>query len=191
MTTFLTHPAIPLAIAFGLGRETISSRLLLAGIAASIIPDLDVLAFRIGIPYASAFGHRGFSHSLLFALIVAVTGAGLARYLTSTPKHAFWFLFVAVASHGILDAFTNGGLGVAFLWPFSSERYFSPVQPIKVAPLNLARFLSPGGDIRTVVRSSVGLVPAFGCYARQSFNQSALGANPSRHRTCAKSRAVQ
>jgi len=145
VTTILTHPAVPLAVAFGLGREKISSRLLLAGVAASIIPDLDVLAFRIGIPYASVFGHRGFSHSLLFALVVAIVGAALARYLSSKPKRAFWFLFVAVASHGVLDALTNGGLGVAFLWPFSSERFFAPVQPIEVAPLRFSRFLSPRG----------------------------------------------
>lgn len=145
MTTILTHPAVPLAIALGLGLERISSRLLLAGVTASIIPDLDVLAFRIGIPYASAFGHRGFSHSLLLALVIAVVGAALARYLSSTPKRTFCFLFVAVASHGILDALTNGGLGVAFLWPFSNERFFAPVQPIEVAPLRLSRFLSPRG----------------------------------------------
>lgn len=145
MTTIFTHPAIPLAIAFGLGRETISRRLLLAGVVVSIIPDLDVLAFRIGIPYASAFGHRGFSHSLLFALVVAIAGAGLARYLSSTPKRAFCFLLVAVASHGVLDAFTNGGLGVAFLWPFSDERFFAPVQPIMVSPIGIAGFLSQRG----------------------------------------------
>jgi len=153
VTTILTHPAVPLAIALGLGRERISSRLLFAGVAASVIPDLDVLAFRIGIPYASAFGHRGFSHSLLLALVVAVIGAALARYLSSTPKRAFWFMFAAVASHGILDALTNGGLGVAFLWPFSSERFFAPVQPIEVAPLRLSRLLSPRG--LSVLRSEV------------------------------------
>jgi inner membrane protein len=140
-------------MAFGLGREAISARLMLVGVVASIVPDLDVLAFRLGIPYASAWGHRGFSHSLLFALIVAVVGAGLARYLFSTPKQTFWFLLLAVASHGILDAFTNGGLGVAFLWPFSSERFFSSVRPIEVAPLGFSRFLTPKGLV--VLRSEI------------------------------------
>jgi inner membrane protein len=145
MPTVFTHPVIPLAMAFGLGKEVISKRLLAAGVVASVVPDLDVLAFRLGIPYAAEFGHRGFSHSMLFALIVAIIGASLARSLRSTPRRSFWFLFVAVASHGILDAFTNGGLGIAFLWPFSGERFFAPIQPIEVAPLGLSRFLSQKG----------------------------------------------
>ncbi len=136
MPTILTHPAIPLTIAWGLGREVISKRLLAVGVIASVLPDLDVLAFRLGIPYAAEFGHRGFSHSLLFALIAAIVGASLVRLLHTTFKRAFWFLFVAMASHGILDAFTNGGLGVAFLWPVSDQRFFlPPFNPSRWRPL--------------------------------------------------------
>jgi inner membrane protein len=145
MPTILTHPAAPLAIAWGLGREVISTRLLAVGVITSVVPDLDVLAFRLGISYAAEFGHRGFSHSLLLALIVAAIGASSVRPLHTTSKRAFWFLLVAMASHGILDALTNGGLGIAFLWPFSGERFFAPFQPIEVAPLGLSRFLSPKG----------------------------------------------
>ncbi len=165
MPTILTHPAVPLAIAYGLGRGAISNRLLAAGVVAAIIPDLDVLAFRLGVPYAAEFGHRGFSHSLVFALIIAIVGASLARSLLCTPKQAFGFLFIATASHGILDAFTNGGLGVAFLWPFSGERFFAPFQPIEVAPLGLSRFLSMKG--LTVLWSEILWVwfPVFGVAA--------------------------
>lgn len=58
MSTILTHPAAPLAITWGLGRGVISKRLLHFGMVASMIPDLDVEAFRLGIPYAAQFGHR-------------------------------------------------------------------------------------------------------------------------------------
>jgi inner membrane protein len=165
LPTILTHPAVPLAIAYGLGKGVISNRLMAAGVAAATVPDLDVLAFRLGIPYAAEFGHRGFSHSLVFALIIAIVGASLARSLFCTPKQAFGFLFIATASHGILDAFTNGGLGVAFLWPFSSERFFAPFQPIEVAPLGLSRFLSVKG--LTVLWSEILWVwfPVFGIAA--------------------------
>ncbi len=145
MPTILTHPAVPLALSLAAGRKVVSTRLLLAGIAVSALPDVDVVAFRLGIPYAAEFGHRGFSHSLLFALIVAMVGAALFRLLVSTPGRAFGFLFAAVASHGILDAFTNGGLGIAFLWPFSAERFFAPLQVIEVSPIGLSRFLSDRG----------------------------------------------
>ena len=153
MPTFLTHPVVPLAIAMGLGRSTVSKSLVAAGIVASVLPDLDVLAFHAGIPYAAEFGHRGFSHSLMFALCVAVLCAVFAPLLRSGRWRAFWFVFLAAASHGILDAFTNGGLGIAFLWPFSPERFFAPFQPIEVAPLGLARFLSARGF--TVIRSEL------------------------------------
>ena len=145
MPTILTHPAVPLALRLGFGRKTVSTRLLMVGIFASILPDLDVVAFRLGIPYAAEWGHRGFSHSLAFALLVAVIGAILARAQRTTAKRAFWFLFFAVASHGLLDAFTNGGLGIAFLWPISTERFFLPWHPVEVAPLRLSRFLSQRG----------------------------------------------
>ena len=145
MPTALTHPVVPLALAWGLGHDVISKRLLAVGIVAAVVPDLDVLAFRLGISYSAEFGHRGFSHSLLLALIVGLVGASLAKPLHSTFRRSFWFLFIAMASHGILDAFTNGGLGIALLWPFSGERFFAPFQPIEVAPLGVSRFLSLRG----------------------------------------------
>ena len=58
---------------------------------------------------------------------------------------AFLFLFAAISSHGLLDTLTNGGLGIALLWPWSEHRYFMPFHPIEVAPLGLSRFLSERG----------------------------------------------
>lgn len=145
MPTILTHPVVPLAIAMGLGRKAVPKNLIAAGIVASVLPDLDVLAFHAGIPYAAEFGHRGFSHSLLFALCLAALGAAFAPFLQSGRWRAFWFVFLAAASHGILDAFTNGGLGIAFLWPISDARFFAPLRPIEVSPLGLSRFLSARG----------------------------------------------
>ena len=102
MPTVLTHPAIPLAIGLGLGRDVIPTPLLIAGVAVSVMPDLDVLAFRYGISYASNFGHRGFSHSLLFAVVLALLGAGAFRYSRTSFGRVFAFLFLAAVSHGIL-----------------------------------------------------------------------------------------
>ena len=145
MPTVFTHPAIPLVIGLGLGKDVIPTPLLISGIAVSVLPDLDVLAFRYGISYASNYGHRGFSHSLLFALILALLGASAFRYFQTSFGRAFLFLFLAAVSHGILDAFTNGGLGIAFLWPWSTERFFVPMQVIQVSPIGISRFLSLRG----------------------------------------------
>ncbi len=145
MPTALGHSAVPLALGLGLGRPVVSGRLLAAGVAASVLPDADVVAFRLGIPYAAEFGHRGASHSLVFAAVAALLAASCYRLLWSRFRTAFLFVFVAVASHGLLDAFTNGGLGVALFWPFSLERYFAPVRAIEVAPIGVSRFLSRRG----------------------------------------------
>ena len=144
MPTFLSHPAVPLALGAGLGERVVSRRLLAAGVAASVIPDLDVVGLRLGIPYEAALGHRGATHSLVFAAAVAVVGAALHRALDSRARTAFAFLFVAGASHAVLDALTSGGLGVALLWPFSDARYFAPVRPIPVAPLGVHGVLARG-----------------------------------------------
>lgn len=145
MPTIFSHPAVPLALGFGLGKELVSRRLLLAGVTASILPDLDVVAFSLGIPYEHEFGHRGFSHSFVFAALVALLGACAHRWLHSSFGRAFIFLFLATASHGMLDALTNGGLGIAFLWPWSDERYFLRYQVIEVSPIGPSQFFSRWG----------------------------------------------
>ncbi|HSY28558.1 MAG TPA: metal-dependent hydrolase [Burkholderiaceae bacterium] len=147
MPTILTHTAVPLALGIGLGRSVVSRRLFATGIAASMLPDLDVVAFRFHIPYADSFGHRGISHSLVFALCAALVALIFAPQLKSKskPVTAFLFVGIAMASHGLLDMFTNGGLGVALWWPISAERVFAPWRVIEVSPIGLRGIFSERG----------------------------------------------
>ncbi len=48
-------------------------------------------------------------------------------------------------SHGLLDALTDGGLGIAFFAPFNETRYFFPWRPIMVSPIGLSQFFSSWG----------------------------------------------
>jgi inner membrane protein len=144
MPTIFTHPAVPLALGLALGRKTLSPRLIAAGAFASILPDFDSIAFKLGIAYADQFGHRGASHSLLFALAVGFIGAAAAPWLRTTRWRAMWFLALCTASHPLLDALTNGGLGVALLWPWSHERIFAPWRPIAVSPIGIGFFSARG-----------------------------------------------
>jgi len=122
--------------------------LLIAGIIVSVLPDLDVISFHFHLPYAQDFGHRGASHSLLFAGLLALLGASAFYFFRASITRVFSFLFLAAASHGLLDAFTNGGSGIAFFWPFSATRYFAPFHPIEVSPLTLSRIMSARlGDV--------------------------------------------
>lgn len=142
MPTVLTHPAVPMAMGFVLGRKTAPPALTIAGIAVSILPDLDILTWHLGIPLSHEYGHRGFSHSILFAALAALIGARLLKGYGIPWTLALGFLFISCISHGVMDAFTNGGHGIAFYWPWSKTRYFAPYRVIQIAPIHLERILS-------------------------------------------------
>ncbi|MDR1075372.1 MAG: metal-dependent hydrolase [Xanthomonadaceae bacterium] len=144
MTTIVTHALVPLAVGLGLGPKLVPPRLLLVGCLAAMLPDADVVAFRFGIVYSDILGHRGLSHSLLFAAIVGLFATCTCRFLKSRTLPTFLFVTGAVASHIALDMVTNGGLGVALLWPWSEERFFAPWRPVEVSPF-LRRFFSERG----------------------------------------------
>ncbi len=113
-----------------------------------MLPDIDVIGFRFGVRYGDFLGHRGFTHSLVFAGLLAsaaLIAVSVTRFREPRSAWSWMYVFTATASHGILDAFTNGGLGIALLAPFDNTRYFFPVRPIVVSPIGLSRFLSEGG----------------------------------------------
>jgi inner membrane protein len=118
-------------------------------VVCAVIPDLDILGFFFGLPYGHVLAHRGFFHSPFFNLIVAY--AAMAAFFREMESYSsewfryFLYLFLVGASHGLLDALTTGGLGVAFLAPFDSTRYFLPWTPLPVSPIRIRSFLSRWG----------------------------------------------
>lgn len=136
MPSVFSHPSVPLAISVGLGRNTIPRSLLWLGVAASVIPDVDVVSWWLGIPFGSPWGHRGFTHSLCFAALLALACCGLWQYGRQHPLRVFSFIFIAAASHGLLDACNLRGNGVMLLWPFSDELWHSPWRFIAISPLD-------------------------------------------------------
>jgi len=145
------------------GRSVAVAPAMIAFSALSLAPDLDIIAFRFGIPYAAPFGHRGAAHSLCVAVALASIAAGATRLTREqvaggpTPT-SLWLLCASVAvSHALLDTLTDGGLGVALLWPVSNRRYFAPWRPIPVAPIG-ARMLT-GRGLRVVVTEALQFAP--------------------------------
>lgn len=134
------------------------------------MPDLDVVAFRLDIPYGAALGHRGFSHSLLFAVLVAPGFAWLSGVGLREPRGAIrpygivcLLALLAVTSHGLLDALTDAGLGVGFFIPFSDERFFFAWRPLMTSPIGVDAFLSRRG-LAIVMSELVWIVlPALAC----------------------------
>jgi len=103
--------------------------------ALALLPDIDVVGFMRGVPYGATWGHRGATHSLAFAFVGGVFVAGTARWRHRPLLRALVFASLVLASHGLLDTMTDGGLGAALLWPFRLTRYFAPWRPIIVAPI--------------------------------------------------------
>lgn len=129
----MSHAVVPLAAALVLGPQRISRPVMFTGMALAMLPDLDVVSFLLGIDYADQFGHRGASHSLFAATLIA--GVITAVIRPSRWRLVFAFLFASMASHGLLDTLTDGGLGAALFWPLSDARIFAPVTPIAVSPI--------------------------------------------------------
>lgn len=144
MPTILTHLAVPLAWRVAKRRQPPDARTVVAGMGLAVIPDADVVAFAAGIPYASVLGHRGFTHSVAFALVTALLALAWLRPVRSRLLPVGIFLFVAAVSHPLLDGLTNGGLGVALFWPWSDARWFAPWRPVTVSPIG-AHFFSARG----------------------------------------------
>ena len=149
MPTAISHAAVAVAAGIAFAPRDVPTYFWPLSIVCSTIPDADVIAFSFGIPYGHFFGHRGFFHSPFFALLLSVFLVGLFfREIGIFSRQWFFyfiFFFLLSASHGVLDAFTNGGLGIALLSPFNNTRYFFPWTPIMVSPIGIQGFFSTWG----------------------------------------------
>jgi inner membrane protein len=116
----------------GSGARGVAAWALITG--AAILPDIDLVLPAIGVPDSLTLGHRGATHSLIFALIIA---AGITLVLAAAQlpvRRIAIAATAAIGSHALLDTLTRGP-GVAWLWPFSSVRL--PTLPIlPIAPVD-------------------------------------------------------
>ena len=147
MPSAFTHAFSAVALGTAFGRKKIL-KLTIIGAICSAIPDLDVIAFSFGIPYESVWGHRGITHSFFFAAILSIVVMLLFYKNLSLSKEwgiLFLYFFLATSLHPLLDALTNGGLGVAFFAPFENSRYFFSFRPIRVSPMSVERFFTMRG----------------------------------------------
>jgi inner membrane protein len=120
--------------------------LIALGAVLAVLPDIVVVGLAFGWGLDHPFGHRGLSHSLLAAGLAAGVAAIAVRARAGERRGVVWLvLAAAAASHGLLDALTNGGRGVAFLAPFSAARWHFPVRPIEVSPIGVREFFTRRG----------------------------------------------
>jgi inner membrane protein len=147
MPSVFSHAVAAVALGRSYTSERLPLRFWVLSAACAAAPDMDVMGKRLGIEYTEMLGHRGFTHSILFAAILSALIVLLAfrKPLAGLSKfRLLLFFFLATLSHGILDAMVDGTLGVAFLAPFVDARYFLPFRPIVSSPVGWS-FLSLQG----------------------------------------------
>ena len=145
MPTVMTHAIVGVAAGTVMPFARRRTVFWIASAVLPMLPDLDVLGRPLGIPFLGVWGHRGISHSLLAAIILGTAAAALVhRRIDARPLPLALYFTVITASHGILDALTNGGPGVAFFAPADTARYFFGWRPLPVSPL-ASHFFSEWG----------------------------------------------
>jgi inner membrane protein len=145
MPTIFSHAIFASSIGSAYREAYQQTRFWILTAICAMLPDADAIAFAFGVRYESMFGHRGITHSIVFAIIVGIIVSSVFYRHSEIPKLKLASYFALVtATHPFLDMFTNGGLGVALFAPFSAERFFSPWRPIEVSPIGLD-FFSDGG----------------------------------------------
>lgn len=134
MSSVLGHGLAGLAVYKGLEDPARLPRgwkgaLLAVGLGAA--PDLDVLAL---IAFPGAFSHRGATHSLVFAVGLALVSAFLICLRRWPELPRVWLgLTLVCAVHPLLDYLMGCGPAVPLLWPFYDQGFLSPVQVVPTA----------------------------------------------------------
>ena len=164
MASIFGHAVAAIALGAGFSKKLTSPKFWLLAAVCAIIPDADVIGFSFNIQYNSFWGHRGFSHAIVFAIGFGFLISFLFyRAYFFTRKGLVYSLFFTLCtlSHAVLDALTTGGLGVAFFAPFNNTRYFLPWRPIQVSPIGAARFFSQKG-IKVILSELIWIgIPSF------------------------------
>ena len=105
--------------------------LLLVLVFAAMVPDIDYYPLLWGDLQLANYNHQGFTHSLVFVLLVSVGIALIGQWLgAGKATRLYPFVVLAAASHLMLDFLTFDGrepVGIPLLWPFSDARFNAPM----------------------------------------------------------------
>ncbi|MBK8429572.1 MAG: metal-dependent hydrolase [Lewinellaceae bacterium] len=121
----LTHIALGACMGEAFAGKTVGRKAMLWGALAQSIPDIDFVAVLWMDTPSSLLAHRGFTHSILFALLITPFMALLAERWHRPHNISLrrWILFFGsvILVHIFIDAFNNYGVG--WLEPFSRHRF--------------------------------------------------------------------
>ncbi|WP_343634086.1 metal-dependent hydrolase [Fluviicola sp.] len=124
----LTQIVLGAAVGEAVAGRKMGAKAALWGAIGGTIPDLDVFLRFFYDPLDAALVHRGFSHSLLFAILGGIILTWVSMKLSKKDYgRKTWFLlwFLSIVTHPMLDIFTN--YGTQFFWPFDWRLTFNSV----------------------------------------------------------------
>jgi inner membrane protein len=152
----LTQIVLGAAVAEAIGGRQMGNKAAMWGAIAGTIPDLDVFIRAMAHPIDGELLHRGFSHSIVFALLAAPVLGWLIHRLYKRryeQKTWIWLFFGSIITHPMLDMFTN--YGTQFFWPFDWRVSFNSVfviDPLYTLPFGIlllvALFLKRDSSLR-------------------------------------------
>jgi inner membrane protein len=121
----LTHIVLGAAVGEAVLGRKVGNKAMLWGAFAASVPDFDVAITSLFNPVDALFVHRGFSHSLVFAIVIAPILGYIISKIHKEPKEVgfrqWTFLsLVAILSHSLIDCFNT--YGTELLAPFSNAR---------------------------------------------------------------------
>lgn len=138
----LTQIVLGAAVGEAVLGKKIGNRAMLWGAIAGTIPDLDVIARYLTDTITATEMHRGFSHSIIFSIIMAPILGWLVHQIKKRPdvgwKGWSWLFFWGLFTHPLLDAFTTWG--TQLFWPFETRLAFNNI--FVIDPLYTLPFLT-------------------------------------------------
>ena len=137
----LTQIVLGAAVAEAVVGKNVGNRAVLYGAIAGTIPDLDVLATTFTDTLTATEIHRGFTHSILFSLLLASPLGWLLSKIEHKANLSWkqWSLmfFLCLVTHPLLDAFTTWG--TQLFWPLDLRLAFKSI--FVIDPLYTLPFL--------------------------------------------------
>ena len=149
----LTQVVLGAAVGEAVLGKKVGNRAMLWGAIAGTIPDLDVAARFLTDTITATEMHRGFSHSILFSVIMAPILGWLVHQIKKRDDvgRQGWakLFFCGLFTHPLLDAFTTWG--TQLFWPFDWRLAFNNIfviDPLYTLPflicLIIAAFMKKG-----------------------------------------------
>ena len=142
----ITQIVLGAAVAEAVAGRKMGRKAAFWGAIAGTIPDLDVLLNFVAHPIDAALLHRGFSHSIIFACLMApILGWLVHRIYKKRYDQKLWIklFFLSIITHPMLDIFTN--YGTEFFWPFSLRITFNSVfvlDPLYTIPFSICLLIA-------------------------------------------------